>query len=98
MVVDLNINATAAMSAVQEVTHADPMLLLAGIGLVALAIFLIFFLKRVIVNSILGLVAFAVLWAFGIKLPFVVTLVVSVLFGLAGVGTMLILYFFGLFG
>ena len=98
MAVELNIDATTALSAAQEVTHMDPMILLAGIGLIALAIFFIFFLKRVIVNSILGLIAFAVLWALGIKLPFVATLIVSIIFGLAGVGTMLILYFFGLLG
>lgn len=98
MGVDLNLDASVAMSAVQEAVQADPVLLLAGVGLVALAVFVVFFLKRVIVNSILGLVAFAVLWALGIRLPFIVTLVVSVVFGLAGVGTMLILYFFGLLG
>ena len=98
MAMDLNVDATAALSAAQEVTHMDPTLLLAGIGLIALAIFFIFFLKRVIVNSILGLIAFAVLWAMGIKLPFLATLLVSVVFGLAGVGTMLVLYFFGLLG
>ncbi|HID09182.1 TPA: hypothetical protein EYP13_03055 [Candidatus Micrarchaeota archaeon] len=98
MGVDLNLDASVAMSAVQEAVQADPVLLLAGVGLVALAVFVVFFLKRVIVNSILGLVAFAVLWVLGIRLPFIVTLVVSVVFGLAGVGTMLILYFFGLLG
>ncbi|HIQ10184.1 MAG TPA: hypothetical protein EYH23_01565 [Euryarchaeota archaeon] len=98
MAIELNVDATMAMSAVREAVHADPVFLLAGIGLVALAIFLVFFLKRVIVNSILGLLAFAVLWFFGIRLPFLVTLVVTIVFGLAGVGTMLLLYFFGLLG
>lgn len=98
MAIDVNVDATTAMSVVQEVTHTDPMILLAGIGFVALAVFLVFFLKRVIVNSILGLIAFAVLWAAGIELPFVATLIIATVFGLAGVGTMLILYFFGLLG
>jgi len=98
MVAELNIDATTALAAAEGVTHMDPVLLLAGIGLIALAVFFVFFLKRVVVNSILGLIAFAVLWALGIKLPFLVTLVVSILFGLAGVGTMLILYFFGFLG
>ncbi len=96
MVSELNISATEALSAVSSVAHVDPTILLAGIGLIALAIFFVFFLKRVIVNSILGLIAFAVLWALGVKLPFVATLVVSLLFGLAGVGTMLVLHYFGL--
>ncbi|MDN5367180.1 MAG: hypothetical protein PWQ11_591 [Candidatus Diapherotrites archaeon] len=98
MAVDVNVDVTSALSTVEQVAHVDPMILLAGIGLIALAIFFIFFLKRVIVNSILGLVAFAVLWFMGIKLPFLVTLIVSIIFGLAGVGTMLILYYFGLLG
>ena len=98
MDVNLDMDATVAMSTVQQAIHADPLFLLAGIGLVALAIFVVFFLKRVIVNSILGLVAFAALWALGIRLPFILTLVVSIIFGLAGVGTMLILYFLGLLG
>lgn len=98
MDVNLDMGASAAMSSVQQAIHTDPLYLLAGIGLVALAIFVVFFLKRVIVNSILGLLAFAVLWALGIRLPFIITLVVSIIFGLAGVGTMLILYFLGLLG
>jgi uncharacterized membrane protein SirB2 len=93
---DINVDATTAMQTVSQVAHVDPMILLAGIGLIALAIFLIFFLKRVIVNSILGLIAFIVLKFLGINLPFITTLIVSLLFGLAGVGTMLVLYFFGL--
>ena len=91
-------NATAgALSAVTGTqVHLSTMTLLAGIGLVALAIFLVFFLKRLIVNSILGLVAFLVLKFLGVDLPFLLTLIVSILFGLAGVGTVLVLHFFGL--
>ncbi len=108
-VVDVNASAVAAAAkaateatagALSTVTgttvHLSTMTLLAGIGLVALAIFIVFFLKRVIVNSILGIVAFLILKFLGVNLPFLLTLIVSVLFGLAGVGTVLVLHFFGL--
>lgn len=86
-----------ALSTVTGTTvHLSTMTLLAGIGLVALAIFLVFFLKRVVVNSILGILAFIILKFLGVNLPFLLTLLVSVLFGLAGVGTVLVLHFFGL--
>ncbi len=94
MGVDLNVAATDIAHGAAHLASVDPTILLAGIGLVALAVFFIFFLKRVIVNSILGLVAFLILYALGVKLPFVATFVVSLLFGMAGIGTMLILYFF----
>ncbi len=96
MAVDLNVAATEVAKGASSLVHVDPLVLFAGIGLVALAIFLIFFLKRVIVNSILGLATFLILYFLGIKLPFLATFVVTLLFGMAGIGTMLILYFFGL--
>ncbi|NPA76165.1 MAG: hypothetical protein GXN93_00205 [Candidatus Diapherotrites archaeon] len=96
MAVDLNVAATEVVKGASAISSVNPVILFAGIGLVALAIFLIFFLKRVIVNSILGLISFIVLYFLGIKLPFFATFVVSVIFGLAGVGTMLVLYFFHL--
>ena len=96
MAVDLNVATTELAKSASAISAVDPVILFAGIGLVALAIFLIFFLKRVIINSILGLIAFIVLYFLGIKLPFFATLIVSVIFGLAGVGTMLVLYFFHL--
>jgi len=74
----------------------NPMVLLAGIGLVVIAVVIIFFLKKIIINSILGLVAWAIaVFVFGIELPFMASLAVSLIFGLAGIGVMLVLAFMG---
>lgn len=74
-------------------------LVVGGLALIALAIFLVFVLKRIIVNSVLGVVALIVAkFLLGVDLPLVPTLIVSIVFGLAGVGTMLLLYFLGVLG
>gem|GEM_PF-1743687 len=74
-----------------------PEILVIGIALVIIAIVMIFFIKKIIINSILGLIAWAVLnYYFKIQLPFIPSLAVSLIFGLAGVGAMLVLKFFGL--
>jgi len=74
----------------------NPVVLLAGIGLVVVAIVIIFFLKKVIINSILGLAAWAIAYfVFGIEMPFFASLAVSIIFGLAGIGVMLVLVFMG---
>ena len=75
----------------------DPVVLLAGLGLIVLTVLLILFLKRVIVNSILG----GILWVlstyvFHIELPFFASLLVSILFGPAGLGALMVLGFLGL--
>ena len=74
-----------------------PEVLAIGIALVIIAIVVLFLIKRIVINSILGLIAWAVLkYYFHVELPFMASLVVSILFGLAGVGTLLILKFFGI--
>jgi hypothetical protein len=75
----------------------DPVILLVGIGLVVLTIVLILFLKKIIVNSILG----AVLWGlatyvFHVELPFLPSLLISLLFGPAGIGAFMVLRFLGI--
>ena len=78
--------------------------LISGIGLIAVAIILIiatvavlFFVKKFIVNTVLGLIAWAiVVYLLNVNLPFIPSLVVSAVFGPAGVGVMLFLRFFGL--
>lgn len=74
-------------------------ILLAAIGAIALVVFLFFMVKKyvwkIIVNSILGVVALFVLQFFGISLPFWPSLGVAVIFGLAGIGVELLLYFAG---
>lgn len=75
----------------------EPTVLAAGIGFIVVAALVLYFLKKVVINSILGVLAWAVLnFVLNIHLPFWASLLVSVVFGLAGVGVMLVLRFLGL--
>jgi hypothetical protein len=75
----------------------NPKFLLIGVGLIILAVIIIFILKNIILNSIVGVVAFLVCnFIFGIKLPFFLTIVASAIFGLFGVGIMLVLRYLGI--
>jgi len=90
---------TVAETATEEAAQflSDPTLLAVGIVLIIAAVLVIFFLKRIIINSILGLIAWGLLYyVLGIKLPFAASLAVSIIFGLAGIGVMLVLAFFGI--
>lgn len=76
---------------------SNPLMLVAAVILIAVTIFLFFFLKNIIMNTILG----GLLWAistfvFNVQLPFIPSLVIALIFGPAGIGAMLILKFFGL--
>ena len=74
----------------------DPKILALGIGLIIVTLVVVYFIKKIIINSVLGLIAWAVLkYYFQVELPFIASLAVSAIFGLAGVGTLLILKFFG---
>ena len=69
----------------------------AGVGLIAATILLIYFVKHIIGNIVGGLIAWAIVsYAFGISLPFAATLIVTILFGMGGVGVMIILTVLGL--
>jgi len=75
---------------------ANPGFLAVGIILVIVTLFLIFFLKKIIVNSILGAIIWAItIFYFKVSLPLIPSFVVSVLFGPAGIGVMYVLKFFG---
>jgi len=75
----------------------NPTILIAAIILIGVTIFLLFFLKKVIINSILGgLIWGASIFFFHIELPLIPSFVIAVLFGPAGIGAMLLLKFFGL--
>ncbi len=75
----------------------NPTVLVGGIVLVVAAILIFLFLKKIIVNSILGVAAWAILtYAFHVELPLIPSLAVSIIFGLAGIGAMLMLKFFGM--
>lgn len=85
---------------------ADPLLfpatfLSSFFVILALVAFLMLFwkaIKKVIINSVTGVFALLVLhYVFGVKIPLTLaTLLITALFGLAGVGTMLILDIAGL--
>jgi len=75
----------------------NPTILIIGIVLIAVTIFLFFFLKKIITNSILGgIIWFVSIYIFHVQLPLIPSFVISVLFGPAGIGAMLLLKFFGL--
>ena len=85
-------NATVAA----KLFAGNPGILAGGLVLVIAGILILLFLKRVIVNSILGAVVWLLFeFAFGIKLPFLLTLIITIIFGLTGIGVMLILRFLG---
>ncbi len=76
----------------------NPTILVGGIVLVIAAVLIFLFLKRIIVNSILGIAAWLLLtYVFQVELPFWPSLAISIIFGLAGIGAMLVLKFFGIF-
>lgn len=69
-----------------------------ALGLIIATVLIILLVKKIIINSILGLVGWTIVtYVFPLGLPFFPSLVVSIVFGLAGVGVMLLLRFFGLF-
>src|SRR3989338_690287 len=71
--------------------------LVAGIALIAGTVLLVGYLKNLLANSVIGLVAWAVLnYLLGVQLPFWPSLVVSAIFGLAGIGVLLVLRFLGI--
>ena len=75
----------------------NPMYLVYGVVLIIITVILIKFLKNVIVNSIIGVVSLLFLYyVLKIKLPFLITLLITAVFGPAGLGVMLVLKFFGI--
>lgn len=75
----------------------NPSFLVIGILLIAIAVVIFYFMKKIVVNTILGFIGWILLLVFvGIKASLIIpTLVVSVIFGLAGVGVLLLLMFLG---
>lgn len=75
-----------------------PLFIIVGIVLIIATVFILFFLKKMIINSILGGVIWAIaVFVFQVQLPFIPSLVISIIIGPAGIGTMLLLKAFGLF-
>jgi len=93
---------TATENATQTATESilalnPPLFILIGLVLIAVTIFILFFLKKMIFNSVLGGVIWAIaIFVLQIDLPLIPSLVVSIIIGPAGIGTMLLLNAFGL--
>ncbi|QQR92578.1 MAG: hypothetical protein IPJ89_05535 [Candidatus Iainarchaeum archaeon] len=82
---------------VQNAISGDISWLFVGIAFFIVAAMLLFFLKNLIVNTILGVIGWAILtYVFQLQLPFWASLIVSAIFGLAGLGVMVILAFLGI--
>ena len=70
---------------------------LLGAVLVLIAIFAIFILKRILENLVIGVAGFLILkYLLGMNIPLIPGLLISLLFGMGGLGVLLILHFFGL--
>jgi hypothetical protein len=97
--VDINSLSSQATSKIGEnaisLLH-NPKVLIIGIILIVAAIIILYFLKNILLNSIVGVFGLLLCHFIGIKLPFWLTLIVSAIFGAAGLGTMLILKFLGI--
>ena len=77
----------------------NPWILIAiGIAFIIIAILIFFWLKKILINSIAGIIISLIL-IFGLKmtLPLIPTLIISAIFGPAGIGVMLLLKLFGVF-
>jgi hypothetical protein len=86
----------AATSAVSNFAF-DWRILALGIGLIIATILVIMFVKQVIINSVLGLICWAIAtFVFQIKMNLVISLIVSIIFGPAGFGMLLLLNFLGI--
>ena len=67
-----------------------------GLALILATLLILWFLKKFIVNTLLGLGAWGIaLFVFHVPLPFYPSLAISLLFGPAGIGVLLMLKAFG---
>ncbi|MFA5125506.1 MAG: hypothetical protein WC462_00705 [archaeon] len=94
----VNFGATAEPATTQAMQILNnPAILITAIILIAATIFILFFLKKVIINSVLGGIIWGVsVIVFHVELPLIPSFVIAILFGPAGMGAMLLLKFFGL--
>lgn len=89
-----NTAAGAATAAYQ--LAGDWKILIIGIILIAVAILIVLNIKKIVVNSVLGLIAWVILFfILKIELQLIPSLIVAAIFGLAGIGAILILKFLG---
>ena len=88
---------TLGEQAVQTIA-SNPNFLITGVILIVAAVLIFYFVKKILVNSILGFIAWIIFMVFvGVEGPVMIpSLVISVIFGLAGVGALLVLKFFAI--
>ncbi|MFA5357327.1 MAG: hypothetical protein WC308_00175 [archaeon] len=75
-------------------------LALIGIGIILIiaTVIVLFLMKKIIINTVLGLILWGIVtFVFNANLPFLPSLVIAAIFGPAGIGAMLLLKLFGLF-
>ena len=89
---DANFITQAAVDTIAKTVTFDPTMVIIGIVLIVITLFLIFFVRKIILNSIIGAVMWGLaVFVFGVKLPTVASFVIAVIFGPAGIGTLLVL-------
>jgi hypothetical protein len=98
--VDLNTAVTTAgnkaMDGASSLLH-NPKALIIGIILIIAAVVILAVLKNILLNSIIGVAGFLICnYLLGISLPFSATIIVSAIFGAAGLGVILVLKFIGI--
>jgi len=87
----------ANFAATNTPLYLTPIIIAVVIVLIGITIFLAFFLKKIITNSIIGaIIWFLAVFVFKVQLPLIPSFVISVIFGAAGIGTMLLLSALGL--
>lgn len=93
----LLLQATNTSQTIANSVSGDWSWLIIGIVLVVGAFLVFMMLKNIVVNTILGLIGWGIaVYVFNIQLPFWASLVVSAIFGLAGLGAMIVLAFLGI--
>ncbi|MFH1587964.1 MAG: hypothetical protein ABIA76_01340 [Candidatus Diapherotrites archaeon] len=71
-------------------------IILIAIALVLATVVLILHFKKIIINSILGAIGWGIaIFVFKVSIPFIPSLIASLIFGLAGIGVVLVFAFFG---
>jgi hypothetical protein len=94
--IDVN-SATIVVSEKATEILFNPKFLIIGIVFIIVAVIVLYFLKNILLNSIIGVFGFIVCYfIFGVKLPFFITLIISAFFGIGGLGAIIVLKFFGL--
>lgn len=93
----LLLQAAEATQTIANSVSGDWSWLIVGIVLVVGAFLVFMMLKNIVVNTILGLIGWGIAtYVLNIQLPFWASLVVSAIFGLAGLGAMIVLAFLGI--